>query len=86
MFEARNSLKCMDNFRKLSPHLARSIYAPKVFWNLSTSRILTMEFMDAPEITDVRAIRKLGLEPIDVSKLVSILKMLHFFLFLYLHI
>ncbi|KAG6479837.1 putative ABC1 protein At2g40090 [Zingiber officinale] len=71
LFEARNSLKCMDNFRKLSPHLARNIYAPKVFWNLSTSRILTMEFMDAPEITDVRAIRRLGLEPIDVSKLVS---------------
>ncbi|XP_074564746.1 putative ABC1 protein At2g40090 isoform X2 [Curcuma longa] len=71
LFEARNSLKCMDNFRKLSPHLARSIYAPKVFWNLSTSRILTMEFMDAPEITDVRAIRRLGLEPIDVSKLVN---------------
>ncbi|XP_008785348.1 putative ABC1 protein At2g40090 isoform X2 [Phoenix dactylifera] len=71
LFEARNSEKCLDNFRRLSPHMADSIYAPKVYWNLSTSRLLTMEFMDAAEITDVSAMQKLGIQPIDVSKLVS---------------
>ncbi|XP_039831496.1 putative ABC1 protein At2g40090 isoform X2 [Panicum virgatum] len=49
--EAKNSEKCLDNFRRLSPHIAGSIYAPKVYWNLSTSRILTMEFMDAKEVS-----------------------------------
>jgi aarF domain-containing kinase len=71
LHEARNSERCVDNFRRLSPHIAESIYAPKVYWNLSTSKLLTMEFMDAAEITDVRAIKRHGLRPHDVSRLVS---------------
>nr|CAB3493594.1 unnamed protein product [Digitaria exilis] len=59
------------NLRRLSPHIASSIYAPKVYWNLSTSRILTMEFMDAKEVTDVRGIKEIGIHPVDVSNLVS---------------
>jgi aarF domain-containing kinase len=69
--ESRNSEKCLENFRRFSPHIAASIYAPKVYWNLSTSRILTMEFMDAKEITDVRGIKETGMHPADVSNLVS---------------
>ncbi|KAG8062190.1 hypothetical protein GUJ93_ZPchr0003g17106, partial [Zizania palustris] len=69
--EAKNSEKCLLNFRRLSPHIADSIYAPKVYWNLSSSRILTMEFMDAKEITDVNGIKELGIRPVDVSNLVS---------------
>lgn len=69
--EAKNSEKCLDNFRRLSPHIAGSIYAPKVYWNLSTSRILTMEFMDAKEVTDVHGIKEIGIHPSDVSNLVS---------------
>ncbi|KAJ3682659.1 hypothetical protein LUZ60_012886 [Juncus effusus] len=71
LYEARNSERCVKNFKRLSPHIAGSIYAPKVYWNMSTSRVLTMEFMDAAEITDVKAIKSLGLRPYDVSKLVS---------------
>ncbi|XP_062212116.1 putative ABC1 protein At2g40090 [Phragmites australis] len=69
--EARNSEKCLENFRRLSPHIAASIYAPKVYWNLSTSRILTMEFMDAKEVTDVHGIKEVGIHPVDVSNLVT---------------
>ncbi|KAH7689697.1 Cadmium-transporting ATPase protein [Dioscorea alata] len=69
--EAKNSIQCLDNFRRMSPHIAEYIYAPKVYWDLSTSKLLTMEFMDAPEILDVNAIRQLGVQPIDVSRLVS---------------
>lgn len=32
--KARNSIKCMDNFRMLSPNIADYVYAPKVYWNL----------------------------------------------------
>ncbi|XP_049934027.1 putative ABC1 protein At2g40090 isoform X3 [Nymphaea colorata] len=71
LYEAKNSEKCLENFKKLSPHLVNYIYAPKVYWNLSTSRLLTMEFMDAAEVTDVSAIRRLGIDPNDVAKLVS---------------
>ncbi|PKA50050.1 Putative ABC1 protein [Apostasia shenzhenica] len=62
---------CLDNFRTLSPHLADYIYTPKVYWDLSSSKVLTMEYMDAAEITDLSAIERLGIKPSEVSKLVS---------------
>jgi aarF domain-containing kinase len=71
LVEAMNSVKCMDNFRKLSPHIADYVYAPKVFWTLSTSKVLTMEYIDGAQVNDLKSIKKLGVQPSDVSKLVS---------------
>ncbi|GMP23386.1 hypothetical protein CsSME_00001011 [Camellia sinensis var. sinensis] len=71
LIEAKNSVKCMDNFRKLSPHIADYVYAPRVYWNFSTSKLLTMEFMDCAQVNDVKEIRRLGIQPPDVTKLVS---------------
>lgn len=71
LFEARNSEKCLDNFRRLSPHIADFVYAPKVYWNLSTSRLLTMEFMEGAEISDVSTIQEFGIYPHHVSQLVT---------------
>lgn len=71
MFEAKNSEKCLDNFRKLSPHIADYVYVPKVYWNLSTSKLLTMEFMDGAQVDDVKTIQRLGIQPNEVAKLVS---------------
>ncbi|CAH9126429.1 unnamed protein product [Cuscuta epithymum] len=71
LVEAKNSVKCMDNFRKLSPHIANYVYAPRVYWNLSTSKLLTMEFMDAAQVNDVKTIQSLGIRPTDLAKLVS---------------
>ncbi|GAU48623.1 hypothetical protein TSUD_133540 [Trifolium subterraneum] len=69
--EAKNSEKCLENFRKLSPHIASYVYAPKVYWNLSTSKLLTMEYMDGAYVNDVKAIKKLGIRPHELSVLVS---------------
>ncbi|KAH6777804.1 ABC2-like protein 9 [Perilla frutescens var. hirtella] len=69
--EAKNSIKCMDNFRRLSPRIAEYVYAPTVYWNLSTSKLLVMEFIDGAQVNDCRAIKKLGIQPSDVSKLLS---------------
>ncbi|KAL5721058.1 hypothetical protein ACHQM5_013664 [Ranunculus cassubicifolius] len=71
LIEAKNSEKCLDNFRRLSPHLARYVYAPRVYWSMSTSKLLTMEFMDAAEITDVKNMQRLGIQPREVAKLLS---------------
>lgn len=73
LVEAKNSIKCMDNFRKLSPHIADYVYAPKVYWNLSTSKLLTMEYMEAAQVNDLKSIQRLGIQPSDVVKLVSCL-------------
>ncbi|ONI24607.1 hypothetical protein PRUPE_2G249400 [Prunus persica] len=69
--EAQNSEKCLENFQKLSPHIAAYVYAPKVYWNLSTSKLLTMEFMDGAEVNDVKTIKRLGIRPDEVARLVS---------------
>ncbi|XP_019239792.1 PREDICTED: putative ABC1 protein At2g40090 [Nicotiana attenuata] len=71
LVEAKNSVKCMDNFRKLSPRIADYVYAPRVYWNLSTSKLLTMEYMEAAQINDLKSIQRFGIQPIDVVKLVS---------------
>ncbi|GAB2299544.1 hypothetical protein Dimus_033610 [Dionaea muscipula] len=71
LLEAKNGEKCMKNFQKLSPHIAQSVYAPVVYWSLSTSKLLTMEFIDGAQISDVRVIRQLGLRPSEVSNLVT---------------
>ncbi|XP_058207251.1 putative ABC1 protein At2g40090 [Rhododendron vialii] len=71
LVEAKNSVKCMDNFRKLSPRVADCVYAPTVYWNLSTSKLLTMEFIDGAQVTDVKKIQGLGIQPNDVAKLLS---------------
>ncbi|XP_076918600.1 putative ABC1 protein At2g40090 [Bidens hawaiensis] len=68
--EANNSIKCMDNFRRLSPHIAEYVYAPAVYWSLSTSKLLTMEFVEGPQDNDLKSIQKLGLNPHDIARLV----------------
>lgn len=73
LVEAKNSVKCMDNFRKLSPHIADYVYAPRIYWNLSTSKLLTMEYMEAAQVNDLKSIQRLGIQPSDVVKLVSCL-------------
>ncbi|XP_076944468.1 putative ABC1 protein At2g40090 [Bidens hawaiensis] len=75
--EANNSIKCMDNFRRLSPHIAEYVYAPAVYWNLSTSKLLTMEFVEGPQVNDLKSIQKLGLNPHDIAKLVSFLSLVN---------
>ncbi|KAK9189516.1 hypothetical protein WN943_018114 [Citrus x changshan-huyou] len=71
LLEAKNSEKVLENFWKLSPHIANYIYAPKVYWNLCTSKLLIMEFVDGAQVNDVKSIRKLGIDPHEVSRLVS---------------
>lgn len=71
LVEAENSVRCLENFQKHSPHLAAYVYAPEVNWHLSTSKLLTMEFMDGVQVNDVKSIHKLGIQPADIARLVS---------------
>lgn len=50
--------------------MASQIAVPHIYWELSTQRILAMEFMDGVGVTDVQAIKALGLRPADVARLV----------------
>jgi aarF domain-containing kinase len=69
--EGKNCEKSLENFKRLSPKMAFQIAVPHIYWEMSTQRILAMEFMDGVGVTDVQAIKALGLRPADVARLVS---------------
>ena len=58
------------NSRRIAALMADNprVYVPKVYDELSSKRLLTMEFIDAPKISQVDAIRALGLAPSRVAR------------------
>lgn len=71
VLEGKNAELCVANFAKMSPHLASKIAVPKIYWELSTSRLMAMEFMQGVGVTDVAAMERLGIHPFEVARLVS---------------
>jgi len=66
--EGRNSERCAKELKHLS-----YIYVPKVYWDFSTKRVLTAEFIDGCKINDVAAIQAQGLTLKDVdAKLIRV--------------
>lgn len=58
------------NSRRIATLLAHntSVHVPEVYDALSSRRVLTMEFIDAPKISQVDAIEALGLAPAHVAR------------------
>lgn len=46
----------------------RYVHVPKVYWNLTGTRVLTTEFIDGYKISDIRSIRKDELDLKDVDE------------------
>ncbi|KAK4525302.1 hypothetical protein GAYE_SCF09G3210 [Galdieria yellowstonensis] len=64
--EARNAERCRTNFGS-----RLDVTTPDVFWNLSSSRVLTMSFEEGCRLDDAEAMKSVGLSPADVSRIVS---------------
>ncbi len=62
--EARNIEVFRENFKE-----EKAVFVPKVFWEKSTSKVLTMEFIDGTKISDLRELERRG---IDKKKLAEI--------------
>ncbi|XP_022106844.1 uncharacterized aarF domain-containing protein kinase 5-like isoform X2 [Acanthaster planci] len=60
--EGRNSERCASNLQHL-----KYIYVPKVHWNLTSKRVLTMEYIDGCKVTDIDQIEEMGITPADVD-------------------
>ncbi|XP_071959202.1 uncharacterized aarF domain-containing protein kinase 5-like [Antedon mediterranea] len=60
--EGLNSEKCAYDLREL-PY----VYVPKIFWKLSSKRVLTAEYIDGCKVNDVEAIKKMGLTEADID-------------------
>lgn len=62
-FEARHIESIAENFKDND-----RVVFPRVVRELSTSRVLTMEFVEGFKITDRDALRKAGLDPAEIAK------------------
>jgi predicted unusual protein kinase regulating ubiquinone biosynthesis (AarF/ABC1/UbiB family) len=47
------------------------IIVPKIIWEYTTRRVLTMEYIDGIKITDVPGMQRAGIDPQEVAQLVS---------------
>ncbi|KAI9912083.1 hypothetical protein PsorP6_009535 [Peronosclerospora sorghi] len=59
-----------DNSRRLAACFTNndSVYVPIVYDDLSTKRVLSMEFIRAPKISELHAIKTMGLDPRKVAR------------------
>lgn len=61
--EARNINRFRQNFKD-----SNILYAPEVHWNLTTDRVLTMEYVEGIRIDRVDALERAGLNPKQVAR------------------
>ncbi|KAG2446176.1 hypothetical protein HXX76_000769 [Chlamydomonas incerta] len=72
--EAANSERCRANLEasaKAGAWHADRVHVPAVDYRTCSPRILTMEFIDGVGVTDVAALKRLGVSPREVSLLVA---------------
>jgi len=48
------------------------IVVPRIYWQHTTKRVLTMEYVEGVKITDVAAMERLGIDTADVSKILVV--------------
>jgi ubiquinone biosynthesis protein len=58
--------KNADRFRKNFEGI-EGVRFPKIYWNCSSRRMLTMEFIEGVKVTNVDAIRKMGIDPVTIA-------------------
>jgi aarF domain-containing kinase len=66
--EGRNAERAAENLKSAG---IDNVVIPKVVWQHTTSRVLTMHFEEGFKATDVAAIQKAGLKERDVARLIS---------------
>lgn len=65
--EGRNAEAIAENFADVE-----DIIVPRIYWEHTTRRVLTMEFIEGVKITDTESVRALGVEPADVAKILVV--------------
>lgn len=57
-----------DRFR-LTAEKVRGAKVPKVYWEYTTPKLLTMEYVEGIRISDIKALKKEGIEPKNLAKI-----------------
>lgn len=66
LHEAQNAERFRQNF-----HGWKEVYVPQIYWHLTTSRVLTMEYIHGLKVTDVEALRARGITPFKINRLLA---------------
>ncbi|KAF6163951.1 hypothetical protein GIB67_023659 [Kingdonia uniflora] len=61
--EAKNSERTAENFKN-----NKMVKVPRVYWDLSTSRVLTMQFCNGNKVDDMEFMKVFGINPTKVAK------------------
>jgi aarF domain-containing kinase len=64
--EANNNERTANNFKHRN-----DVATPRIHWNLTSHKVLTMEFIHGYKINDLQGLQKLGFSPVDVSRIMS---------------
>lgn len=62
--EGRNAERFRENFQNWD-----NIHVPKIYWNATTSKVLTMEFIHGTKVTDLEEQARQGISPEKVNRL-----------------
>jgi len=62
--EGRNAERFRENFKNWS-----NIKVPTIYWNATTAKVLTMEFIHGTKVTDLEEQGRLGISPAKVNRL-----------------
>ncbi len=62
--EGHNADRFRENFKNWT-----NIHVPKIYWNASTKRVLTMEFIHGTKVTDLEEQKKQNVDPAKVNRL-----------------
>jgi aarF domain-containing kinase len=66
--EANNSRKCAENL-KTDANLAKKVYVPQVYWDTTSSRVMTSEWIDAVRFSDINRVRTAGYSTKEVMEI-----------------
>jgi len=62
--EGHNNERIAEDFRYVD-----DIVVPDIYWEYSSRRVLTMEYIDGVKITDYAGMKRIGVDPADVAKI-----------------
>jgi predicted unusual protein kinase regulating ubiquinone biosynthesis (AarF/ABC1/UbiB family) len=62
--EGRNAERFQENFKNWS-----NIHVPHIYWNATTSKVLTMEYIHGTKVTDIEEQQRRNISPAKVNRL-----------------
>lgn len=62
--EGRNAERFRENFKNWS-----NVHVPKIYWNATTSKVMTMDFIHGTKVTDLEEQARRNIDPAKVNRL-----------------